>query len=124
MPIVLKADGLALGKGVLICKTMEEAQQGLKEMMQDHKFGSAGNTVVIEEFLEGPEVSVLSFCDGKTIIPMVSAQDHKRAYDNDEGLNTGGMGTFSPSKFYTKQMSEDCIENNISTYCRCNDKRK
>ena len=110
MPIVLKADGLALGKGVLICKTMEEAQQGLKEMMQDHKFGSAGNTVVIEEFLEGPEVSVLSFCDGKTIIPMVSAQDHKRAYDNDEGLNTGGMGTFSPSKFYTKQMSEDCMK--------------
>ena len=110
MPIVLKADGLALGKGVLICKTMEEAQQGLKEMMQDHKFGSAGNTVVIEEFLEGPEVSVLSFCDGKTIIPMVSAQDHKRAYDNDEGLNTRGMGTFSPSKFNTKQMSEDCMK--------------
>ncbi|NDO45679.1 phosphoribosylamine--glycine ligase [Clostridium sp. MD294] len=110
MPIVLKADGLALGKGVLICKTMEEAQQGLKEMMQEHKFGSAGNTVVIEEFLEGPEVSVLSFCDGKTIIPMVSAQDHKRVYDNDEGLNTGGMGTFSPSKFYTKQMAEDCMK--------------
>lgn len=110
MPIVLKADGLALGKGVLICRTIEEANQGLKEMMQDHKFGSAGNTVVIEEFLEGPEVSILSFCDGKTIVPMVSAQDHKRAYDNDEGLNTGGMGTFSPSKFYTEQMAEECME--------------
>lgn len=110
MPIVLKADGLALGKGVLICRTIEEAHQGLKEMMQDHKFGSAGNTVVIEEFLEGPEVSILSFCDGKTIVPMVSAQDHKRAYDNDEGLNTGGMGTFSPSKFYTEQMAEECMK--------------
>ena len=92
MPIVLKADGLALGKGVLICKTLEEAEQALKEMMEDHKFGPAGNTVVIEEFLEGPEVSILSFCDGKTVIPMVSAQDHKRAFDNDKGLNTGGMG--------------------------------
>ena len=110
MPIVLKADGLALGKGVLICKTMEEAQQGLKEMMQDHKFGAAGNTVIIEEFLEGPEVSILSFCDGKTIIPMVSAQDHKRAFDNDKGLNTGGMGTFSPSKFYTNEMAEECMK--------------
>lgn len=110
MPIVLKADGLALGKGVLICKTMEEAQQGLKEMMQEHKFGSAGNTVVIEEFLEGPEVSILSFCDGKTVVPMVSAQDHKRAFDNDKGLNTGGMGTFSPSKFYTKEMAEECMK--------------
>lgn len=85
MPIVLKADGLALGKGVLICNTLEEAQKGLKEMMQEHRFGSAGNTVVIEEFLEGPEVSVLSFCDGKHIVPMVSAQDHKRALDNDKG---------------------------------------
>lgn len=110
MPIVLKADGLALGKGVLICKTLEEAQQGLKEIMQEHKFGDAGNTVIIEEFLEGPEVSILSFCDGKTIIPMVSAQDHKRAFDNDEGLNTGGMGTFSPSKFYTNEMSEECMK--------------
>ncbi|MEY8320041.1 phosphoribosylamine--glycine ligase [Lachnospiraceae bacterium 46-61] len=109
MPIVLKADGLALGKGVLICKTLEEAQQGLKEIMQEHKFGSAGNTVIIEEFLEGPEVSILSFCDGKTIIPMVSAQDHKRAFDDDKGLNTGGMGTFSPSKFYTNEMSEECM---------------
>ncbi len=110
MPIVLKADGLALGKGVLICKTLEEAQQGLKEIMQEHKFGAAGNTVIIEEFLEGPEVSILSFCDGKTIIPMVSAQDHKRAFDNDKGLNTGGMGTFSPSKFYTNEMAEECMK--------------
>lgn len=110
MPIVLKADGLALGKGVLICKTLEEAEQALKEMMKEHKFGSAGNTIVIEEFLEGPEVSILSFCDGKTIIPMVSAQDHKRAFDNDEGLNTGGMGTFSPSKFYTEEMAKTCME--------------
>lgn len=110
MPIVLKADGLALGKGVLICKTLEEAQQGLKEIMQEHKFGAAGNTVIIEEFLEGPEVSILSFCDGKTIIPMVSAQDHKRAFDNDKGLNTGGMGTFSPSKFYTNEMEKECMK--------------
>ena len=110
MPIVLKADGLALGKGVLICKTLEEAQQGLKEIMQEHKFGAAGNTVIIEEFLEGPEVSILSFCDGKTIIPMVSAQDHKRAFDNDKGLNTGGMGTFSPSKFYTNEMAKECMK--------------
>ncbi len=110
MPIVLKADGLALGKGVLICKTLEEAQQGLKEIMQEHKFGAAGNTVIIEEFLEGPEVSILSFCDGKTIIPMVSAQDHKRAFDNDKGLNTGGMRTFSPSKFYTNEMAKECMK--------------
>ena len=93
-PVVLKADGLALGKGVLICNTLEEALEGLKEIMLDKKFGDSGNTVVIEEFLTGPEMSVLSFCDGKTIVPMVSAQDHKRAYDNDEGLNTGGMVIF------------------------------
>lgn len=110
LPIVIKADGLALGKGVLICETMEEAHSGLKEMMLNQKFGAAGTTVVIEEFLEGPEVSVLSFCDGKTVVPMVSAQDHKRAFDNDEGLNTGGMGAFSPSKFYTKEMNEQCMK--------------
>lgn len=110
VPIVIKADGLALGKGVLICKTMQEAQEGLKEIMVDRKFGASGNTVVIEEFLEGPEVSVLSFCDGKTVVPMVSAQDHKRALDNDEGLNTGGMGTFSPSKFYTEELNEKCMK--------------
>lgn len=110
MPVVLKADGLALGKGVLICKTMQEAQKGLQEMMHEHKFGSAGNTVVIEEFLEGPEVSVLSFCDGKTVVPMVTAQDHKRAFDGDKGLNTGGMGTFSPSKFYTEEIAQECMK--------------
>ncbi len=110
MPIVIKADGLALGKGVLICKTMEEAQSGLAEMMLDKKFGAAGATVVIEEFMEGPEVSILSFCDGKTVVPMVSAQDHKRALDFDEGLNTGGMGAFSPSKFYTEEMNDQCMK--------------
>ncbi|MCD7855179.1 MAG: phosphoribosylamine--glycine ligase [Clostridiales bacterium] len=109
-PIVLKADGLALGKGVLICQSIEEAEEGLKEMMVNQKFGKSGTTVVIEEFLTGPEVSVLSFCDGKTVVPMVSAQDHKRAYDNDEGLNTGGMGTFSPSRVYTEDVAEVAME--------------
>ena len=103
-PIVLKADGLALGKGVLICNTLEEAEAGVKEIMEDKKFGSAGNTMVIEEFMTGREVSVLSFVDGKTIRTMTSAQDHKRAMDGDKGLNTGGMGTFSPSPFYTKEV--------------------
>ena len=107
-PIVLKADGLALGKGVLICNTLEEAKAGVKEIMEDKKFGSAGNTLVIEEFMTGREVSVLSFVDGKTIKPMTSAQDHKRAMDGDQGLNTGGMGTFSPSPFYTKEVDEFC----------------
>ena len=101
MPIVLKADGLALGKGVLICETLEEAKEGVKSIMMDKKFGSAGNQMVIEEFMTGREVSVLSFVDGKTIRIMTSAQDHKRAQDGDKGLNTGGMGTFSPSPFYT-----------------------
>lgn len=107
-PIVLKADGLALGKGVLICNTLEEAKTGVKEIMEDKKFGSAGNTMVIEEFMTGREVSVLSFVDGKTIKPMTSAQDHKRAKDGDQGLNTGGMGTFSPSPFYTREIDEYC----------------
>ena len=107
-PIVLKADGLALGKGVLICSTKEEAVDGVKEIMTDKKFGSAGNRMVIEEFMTGREVSVLSFVDGKTIKIMTSAQDHKRAKDNDEGLNTGGMGTFSPSPFYTAEVDEFC----------------
>lgn len=107
-PIVLKADGLALGKGVLICNTLEEAREGVKSIMQDKQFGSAGNTMVIEEFMTGREVSVLSFVDGKTIKIMSSAQDHKRAKDGDEGLNTGGMGTFSPSPFYTKEVDEFC----------------
>jgi len=108
MPIVLKADGLALGKGVLICNTLEEAKEGVKEIMTDKKFGSAGNRLVIEEFMTGREVSVLSFVDGKTIKTMTSAQDHKRAGDGDTGLNTGGMGTFSPSPFYTKEIDEFC----------------
>lgn len=108
MPIVLKADGLALGKGVLICNTLEEAKAGVKEIMLDKHFGSAGNRMVIEEFITGPEVSVLSFVDGKNIKIMTSAQDHKRAKDNDEGLNTGGMGTFSPTPFYTAEVDEFC----------------
>ena len=110
MPIVLKADGLALGKGVLICNTLEEAKAGVKEIMEDKKFGSAGNTMVVEEFMTGREVSVLSFTDGKTIQIMSSAQDHKRAKDGDQGLNTGGMGTFSPSPFYTKEVDAYCRE--------------
>ena len=108
MPIVLKADGLALGKGVLICNTLEEAKDGVKTIMEDKKFGDAGNTMVIEEFMTGREVSVLAFCDGKTIICMTSAPDHKRAGDGDTGLNTGGMGTFSPSPFYTKEVEDFC----------------
>ena len=108
MPIVLKADGLALGKGVLICNTLEEAKAGVKEIMLDKHFGSAGNRMVIEEFMTGREVSVLSFVDGKTIKTMTSAQDHKRALDGDQGLNTGGMGTFSPSPFYTAEVDEFC----------------
>lgn len=110
-PIVLKADGLALGKGVLICETKEDAKAGVKEIMQDKKFGSAGNRMVVEEFMTGREVSVLSFVDGKTIRIMSSAQDHKRAKDGDEGLNTGGMGNFSPSPFYTKEVHEFCEKN-------------
>lgn len=108
MPIVLKADGLALGKGVLICNTLEEAQAGVKEIMEDKHFGSAGNRMVVEEFMTGREVSVLSFVDGKTIRPMTSAQDHKRARDGDQGLNTGGMGNFSPSPFYTEEVDAFC----------------
>lgn len=107
-PIVLKADGLALGKGVLICNTKEEALGGVRTIMTDKKFGDAGSRMVIEEFMEGREVSVLSFVDGKTIQIMTSAQDHKRAKDGDQGLNTGGMGTFSPSPFYTKEVDEFC----------------
>ena len=107
-PIVLKADGLALGKGVLICNTKQEAIDGVKEIMEDKKFGSAGNRMVVEEFMTGREVSVLSFVDGNTIQIMSSAQDHKRAKDGDQGLNTGGMGTFSPSPFYTKEVDEFC----------------
>ena len=107
-PIVLKADGLALGKGVLICNTKEEAQAGVKTLMLDKQFGSAGDKIVVEEFMTGREVSVLCYCDGTHISPMTSAQDHKRAKDGDQGLNTGGMGTFSPSPFYTKEVDEFC----------------
>lgn len=105
-PIVVKADGLALGKGVLICENFTQAKQAVQDIMLDKKFGKAGTQIVIEEFMTGPEVSVLAFCDGKTILPMVAAQDHKRAYDNDEGLNTGGMGTFAPSPKFTPELQE------------------
>ena len=107
-PVVLKADGLALGKGVLICNTLEEAMEGVKSIMLDKQFGAAGTRMVVEEFMTGREVSVLSFVDGKTIKTMTSAQDHKRAKDGDQGLNTGGMGTFSPSPFYTEEVEEFC----------------
>lgn len=108
MPIVLKADGLALGKGVLICQTLEEAKEGVKTLMMDKKFGSAGDEIVIEEFMTGREVSVLAFVDGNIVKIMSSAQDHKRAKDGDQGLNTGGMGNFSPSPFYTEEVDEFC----------------
>lgn len=110
MPIVIKADGLALGKGVLICKTRDEAFEALHEIMEDKMFGESGNHVVIEEFLEGPEVSVLSFTDGKTVVPMVSSMDHKRAGNNDTGLNTGGMGTVAPNPYYTPEVAERCMK--------------
>ncbi|MDE6357199.1 MAG: phosphoribosylamine--glycine ligase [Eubacteriales bacterium] len=110
MPIVIKADGLAFGKGVIICENLEDAQNAIKEIMVDKKFGDSGNSIVIEEFMTGPEVSVLCFCDGKDIVPMVSAQDHKRAFDGDKGLNTGGMGTISPTRFYTEEISEICMQ--------------
>lgn len=109
-PVVVKADGLALGKGVIIAKTFEESENAVHDILDDKVFGSAGAKVVIEEFLTGPEISVLAFTDGKTMKPMVSAQDHKRAYDNDEGPNTGGMGTFSPSRVYTDEVAEECME--------------
>ena len=110
-PTVIKAEGLALGKGVIIANDLKEAEDALKEIMVDKVFGDSGNRIVIEEFLTGPEISVLSFCDGETIVPMVSAQDHKRAYDNDKGPNTGGMGTFSPSRIYNKELQEECMNN-------------
>lgn len=109
-PVVVKADGLALGKGVIIAQTFEEAETAVHEIMDDKVFGAAGGKVVIEEFLTGPEISVLAFTDGKVVKPMVSAQDHKRAYDNDQGLNTGGMGTFSPSRIYTPELAEECMQ--------------
>ena len=107
-PVVVKADGLALGKGVLICQTVEDAKAAIHSIMDDKKFGESGSRVVIEEFLTGPEVSVLSFTDGKCVKPMVSSKDHKRAFDGDKGLNTGGMGTISPNPYYTDEMAEIC----------------
>ena len=110
-PVVVKADGLALGKGVIIAQSVDEAIEAVKEIMEDKKFGDSGNNIVIEEFLTGPEVSVLAFTDGKCVKPMVSSKDHKRAFDNDEGLNTGGMGTFSPSRLYDDAKAEECMKN-------------
>ena len=109
-PVVIKADGLALGKGVLICQSEAEAAEGLKEIMQDKKFGASGDRVVVEEFLTGPEVSVLAFSDGVTLKPMVSSMDHKRALDGDEGLNTGGMGTVAPNPYYTPEIAQECMD--------------
>lgn len=109
-PVVIKADGLALGKGVLIAQNEKEAEDAVKEMMVDHAFGASGNKVVVEEFMTGKEVSVLAFTDGKTIKPMVSSMDHKRANDNDAGLNTGGMGTIAPSPYYTEEIAETCMQ--------------
>ena len=110
IPIVVKADGLALGKGVLICETREDAVEAVRSMMEDKAFGKSGEVVVIEEFLTGPEVSVLSFTDGKTLIPMVSSMDHKSAHDGDQGLNTGGMGTVAPNPYYTPEVAKECME--------------
>ena len=110
LPAVIKADGLALGKGVIIAQTREEAANAVEEMMGAHKFGASGDRIVIEEFLEGPEVSVLAFTDGKTVRPMVSSMDHKRALDGDKGLNTGGMGTVAPNPYYTKDIARECME--------------
>ncbi len=110
VPVVVKADGLALGKGVIIAQTIDDAVAAIKSIMEDKQFGDSGNNIVIEEFLTGPEVSVLAFTDGKCVKPMVSSKDHKRAYDNDEGLNTGGMGTISPNPYYTDELAEICME--------------
>ena len=110
LPTVIKADGLALGKGVIIAETHEEAKEALVSMMQDKKFGASGDQVVIEEFLTGPEVSVLSFTDGETVVPMISSMDHKRALDHDQGLNTGGMGTIAPNPYYTEDVARECME--------------
>ena len=109
-PLVVKADGLALGKGVIIAQTIEEAKEAVRDMMLNARFGKSGSRVVIEEFLTGPEVTVLSFTDGKTVVPMISSMDHKRAYDNDEGLNTGGMGVIAPNPFYTEEVAAECME--------------
>ena len=110
IPTVIKADGLALGKGVIIAETLEEAEAGVRTIMEEKKFGDSGSKIVIEEFLTGPEVSVLSFTDGKTIVPMVSSQDHKRALDGDKGLNTGGMGVVAPNPYYTEAVAKECMD--------------
>ena len=110
MPIVIKADGLALGKGVIIAENLDDAKNAVKSMMEDKVFGASGSNVVIEEFLTGPEVSVLSFTDGKTLVPMISSMDHKRALDDDKGLNTGGMGTVAPNPYYTNSVAKECME--------------
>ena len=110
IPVVIKADGLALGKGVIIAQTRDEARKAVRSIMQDLKFGASGNNVVIEQFLTGPEVSVLSFTDGETVVPMISSMDHKRALDNDEGLNTGGMGTVAPNPYYTEEIAQRCMD--------------
>ncbi len=110
LPVVVKADGLALGKGVLIAETEEAAEQAVKTIMEDKKFGKSGDRIVVEEFLTGPEVSVLSFTDGKTVVPMISSMDHKRALDGDKGLNTGGMGTVAPNPYYTEEVAKECME--------------
>ena len=107
---MVKADGLALGKGVMICQDLEEAKEAVHSIMEDKIFGASGNQVVVEEFITGPEVSVLSFTDGKTVVPMVSSKDHKRAYDGDRGLNTGGMGTISPNPHYSGEMARRCMK--------------
>ena len=110
IPTVVKADGLALGKGVIIAETRKDAEDAIVSIMEDKKFGASGNSIVIEEFLEGPEVSVLSFTDGKVVVPMVSSMDHKRALDGDKGLNTGGMGTIAPNPYYTEEIAERCMK--------------
>ena len=110
IPVVIKADGLALGKGVIIAQTLDEAKDAVTSMMEDKVFGESGNNIVVEEFLTGPEVSVLAFTDGKTLVPMISSMDHKRAKDNDEGLNTGGMGTIAPNPYYTDKIASECME--------------
>lgn len=110
LPVVIKADGLALGKGVIIAETREDAREGIKSIMEDKKFGDSGNVVVIEEFLQGPEVSVLAFTDGNVVRPMISSMDHKRALDGDKGLNTGGMGTIAPNPYYTQAVADECME--------------
>lgn len=110
IPVVVKADGLALGKGVIIAETREAAKEAVKSIMEDKKFGASGDRIVVEEFLTGPEVSVLSFTDGKIVVPMISSMDHKRAKDHDEGLNTGGMGTVAPNPYYTKEIADECMK--------------